>query len=357
MARRQLTYTELRVALFVLATVALLIVGIFYVTGSGAWQSKYTLKTYLPEADGLVEGAPVSLGGVHVGNVSELSINPQARTPDQNIEVDMQIFKRYQQWIRTNSTATLDTQGALGNRFVSISRGTPPSAVIPNGGMVPGVPASTIPALLEHANALLDNVNGLATDLRSISDQIHSGKGTLGQLLYDDRMYNRLNDTVNRADDMMARLQSGQGTAGKLLTSDDLYNRANDSISRVDSLLAGVQSGKGTLGKLVTDPTLYNNANSFLAKGNTVLSDAEAGKGTLGKLVTDPTLYNNVSEASARLRDLTVKLDEGQGTAGKFFTDPQLYNNLAGLSGDLRLLIRDFRRDPKKYLRIRVSLF
>jgi phospholipid/cholesterol/gamma-HCH transport system substrate-binding protein len=357
MARRQLTYNELRVALFVLATVALLIVGIFYVTGQGAWQSKYTLKTYLPEAEGLVVGAPVSLGGVHVGNVSELSINPKAETPDQNIEVDMQILNGYRNWIRENSTATLATQGALGQRYVTITRGTPPASVIPPEGEVKGIPASTIQTVVEHSAVLMDNLNGLATDLRSITAQIHSGKGTLGQLLYDNRMYNQLNETVTRADDIMAKLQSGQGTAGKLITSDELYNNANSAVGRVNSLLADVQAQKGTLGKMVYDPSLYNNATSFLSKGNTLLSNAEAGKGSLGKFVTDPTLYNNIRDASAKLRDLTGKLDDGQGTAGRFFTDPQLYNNLTGLSGDLRLLIGDFRRNPKKYLRIKVSIF
>ena len=144
MARRQLTYTELRVALFVLATVALLIVGIFYVTGQGAWQAKYPLKTYLPEAEGVVEGAPVSLGGVHVGNVSSLRINPDAKTPDQNIEVNMDIFKKYQDWIRENSTATLVTQGALGSRYVTITRGTPPALSSRASPPPPSRPSSRI---------------------------------------------------------------------------------------------------------------------------------------------------------------------------------------------------------------------
>jgi hypothetical protein len=39
------------------------------------------------------------------------------------------------------------------------------------------------------------------------------------------------------------------------------------------------------------------------------------------------------------------------------FSDPQLYDNLAGLTGDMRLLIGDFRQNPRKFLRIKVSLF
>ncbi|HVB33840.1 MAG TPA: MlaD family protein [Patescibacteria group bacterium] len=357
MASRQLTYSEVRVALFVLATAVLLAVGIFYVTGQGAWESKYTLKTYLPEAEGLVAGAPVSLGGVQIGSVSGLRINPNAATPDQNIEVDMNIYKNYQRWVRANSTATLVTQGALGSRYVTVTRGTPPATVEQNGDTIQGLPASTIQTLVNHSTALMDNLNGVTVDLRAITDQIHGGKGTLGKLLYDTRLYNQLNQTVARANDIMAKLDSGQGTAGKLIASDALYDQAHSAVGHVDALLAAVQEQKGTLGKMIYNPALYDNANGFLSKGNNLLTNAEAGKGSLGKFVTDPALYNNLRDASANFRELTGKLDHGQGTAGQFFTDPQLYNNLTGLSGDLRLLIGDFRRDPRKYLRIKLSIF
>lgn len=357
MARRQLTYTELRVALFVLVTVALLIVGIFYVTGQGAWQAKYPLRTYLPEAEGIVTGAPVSLGGVLVGSVTSLRINPDAKTPDQNIEINMNIYNKYRNWIRTNSTATLVTQGALGSRYVTITRGTPPAKVIPTNGVVPGVPASTIETLVQHSTILLNNLNGLAVNLRSITDQIHSGKGTLGELLYSDRLSRQLNGTIARANDIMARIQSGQGTVGKFVTSDQLYNRLNAAVERIDAVLDDLQEQKGSLGKLIYDPAFYNNANAFLTKSNSLLSNVEAGKGTVGQLVTNPTLYKNLSQASANLRNLTGELSHGQGTFGKFFTDPQLYNNLTGLSGDLRLLIGDFRHHPKKYLRVKLSIF
>jgi phospholipid/cholesterol/gamma-HCH transport system substrate-binding protein len=357
MARRQLTYTELRVALFVLATVALLIVGIFYVTGQGAWQAKYTLRTYLPEAEGVVDGAPVSMGGVHVGNVASLRINPDAKTPDQNIEVNMNIFKKYQDWIRANSTATLLTQGALGSRYVTITRGTPPSPVVPPDGVIPGIPASTIQTVVSNSAVLMTNLNGLAVNLRAITDQIHEGKGTLGELLYSDKLANKLNSTVDRADDIMAQIQSGRGSAGKLVTSDVLYNRLNSAVGRIDSMLDDLQGQKGSLGKLIYDPAFYNNANSFLTKGNTLLSNVEAGKGTIGQLATNPALYRNLNQASANVRDLTANMSHGQGTFGKFFTDPDLYKNLTGLSGDLRLLIGDFRSHPKKYLHVKMAIF
>ena len=47
--RKQLTWTELRVGLFVMVGLSVLAAGIFYVTGQGILGPKYRLKTYLPD--------------------------------------------------------------------------------------------------------------------------------------------------------------------------------------------------------------------------------------------------------------------------------------------------------------------
>ena len=58
-----------------------------------------------------------------------------------------------------------------------------------------------------------------------------------------------------------------------------------------------------------------------------------------------------------RCADASAKLNSNQGTAGKLFTDPDLYDNLTAMSGDLRLLIGDFRKDPKKFLHVKLAVF
>jgi hypothetical protein len=61
-----------------------------------------------------------------------------------------------------------------------------------------------------------------------------------------------------------------------------------------------------------------------------ILGDARAGKGTLGKILTDETLYNNINQTAS---------------------------NVNQFSSETTKLIYDFRQNPKKYLRIKVSLF
>src|SRR5438876_5322651 len=77
--RKQLTWTELRVGLFVMVGLSVLAAGIFYVTGQGILGPKYRLKTYLPEVSGLAKGATVRVDGVEVGNVESITFLRRTR--------------------------------------------------------------------------------------------------------------------------------------------------------------------------------------------------------------------------------------------------------------------------------------
>ena len=48
---------------------------------------------------------------------------------------------------------------------------------------------------------------------------------------------------------------------------------------------------------------------------------------------------------------------KGEGTAGQLLHDKQLYDNMNGTANELQALIADIRKDPKKYLNVRVSIF
>jgi phospholipid/cholesterol/gamma-HCH transport system substrate-binding protein len=357
--RKQLTWSELRVGLFVLVAMFILAVGVIYVTGAGTLGPKYTLRTYLPEVEGLSVGAPVRLDGIEIGNVDALRLNTSAKDRSQNIELVLRIDKRYQKWIRTDSTASLITEGLLGNRYVTISRtaGAITAAEIPPNGIVRGNQESSTKAIVERGAELMQNLSVMTEDVRQIVSKLQEGQGTIGKLITDESLYNRANDLVAKADQIVSSAQAGQGTIGELLASDELYKKADSTVARVDTLLADVQAQKGTLGKLVYDPSVYQEAKEFVSKGNTLFGDIQAGKGTLGKLATDETVYSNLRDASANVKSASARLSEGQGTLGKFFTDPQFYDNITGLSGDLRLLISDFRKDPKKFLRVKFAVF
>ncbi len=359
--RKQVTWSDLRVGLLVLAGLLLIAVTIFYVTGAGGVLApKYRLNTYLPEVEGLKVGAPVRLDGVEIGNVDAIVM---ARRPREgklerkrSVQVVMRINKNFRDEIRDDSTARLVTEGLLGNRYVSIARGVT-GKPIPENGVVPGTEEAAIKLIVERGAEVVENLNAISSQFRAILDGIDRGQGTIGKLIHDEELYRHANSVLTRGDEIFSSVQEGRGTVGKLVASDELYQKVNSGATRLDTLLADVQAQKGTLGRLVYDSTIHEDAKRFLDRGNRMIADVEAGKGTLGKLVTDDALYNKVRDAAANVDKATAKLNDNTGTAGKFFSDPQFYDNMTGLAGDMRLLVGDFRKNPRKFLRVKFALF
>ena len=77
----------------------------------------------------------------------------------------------------------------------------------------------------------------------------------------------------------------------------------------------------------------------------------------LGKLATDDSLFLQYRQVGENLSSATAKLNSNETTAGKFFSDPKFYDNMSGLAGDMRLLVGDFRKDPKKFLHVKFAIF
>jgi len=354
--RKQLTWAELRVGVFVLAGLVIVMLAIFYVTGAGFLGPKYRLTTHFPTVENLKTGAPVDVDGIEVGNVQSVGLTPHPQDRNHSIAIVLQIDRKFRDDIRTDSIARVVTQGLLGDGYVTISRGVT-GTVIPPNGELQGKETSGTREVVERSAQLMESVNELTDDIRGIVDQVQKGKGTIGKLMNDPTLYNNLNDTTSKLDTMVTSIQEGQGTAGKLVASDELYKKLDAAAGHLENATAAISDQKGTLGKLIYDPSAFDDIKGMAQKGNALLGDVREGKGTLGKLATDDALYANVRDASANVRDATAKLNANQGTAGKFFTDPALYDNLTGLTGDMRLLIGDFRQNPKKFLHIKLGIF
>jgi len=357
---KQLTWTELRVGLFVLAGALLLTVVIFYVTGGSGWGPKYRLRVFLPEVDGLTLGAPVRVDGVDVGNVEKITIaNPKPGTlaPKQrNIEVVLRLQKSFQDFVRSDSTAALITEGLLGNRYVDIERGYV-GRVLGDTDEIPGRQEKDLKEMVAQSADLIESLSSITRQANALLVDVRNGKGSLGKFMVDEQAYNHLNRSLETVDNMVTDLKAGKGTMGKLITDDEMYNHVNSVAGRVDSVLEAVQNQQGTLGKLVYDPSMHESVKHFVDNGNGFIADVRNGKGTLGKLATDDSLFANYKQAGENLASATAKMNSNQNTIGKFFDDPKFYDNFSGLAGDSRSLIADFRKDPKKFLHIKLSLF
>jgi phospholipid/cholesterol/gamma-HCH transport system substrate-binding protein len=354
---KQLAWTQLRVGVLIISGLIVFAVGVFFISGKvGLWTSKYELKTFFSGAESLRDGAQVRLAGIVVGNVSGIKLSPYTE-PSKAVQIDMKVTKKYQDQIRTDSVASIETVGLLGEAYVDISRGGPGAKPLPDGGTVQSHEEADMKQIVQNANDVVSNLRVLSSTLNDITKQIQHGQGSIGRLIYDENFYNNLNKTAIEAQKLMGQVESGHGTLGKLLTDETFYNRTVAAVDKVNQLLDEVQHGKGSAAKFINDPSVYDNLDQATRRANTLMASINESKGTLGKLIKDPSLYNNLNETVQHVNVITGRIDQGQGTLGKLSTDPSMYNNLLSASQSLRQFLTEFRTNPKKYLTLRLHIF
>jgi phospholipid/cholesterol/gamma-HCH transport system substrate-binding protein len=341
----------------VIISLAILAMGIFLISGQvGFFSRRYTLKAYTSEAGGLREGAQVRLAGVAVGNLKRIQISPYPERA-RAVELVMAVARTYQNEIRADSIASIETVGLLGESYVNLTRGSPGQEVIPDGGVLKTSEEAGIKRVVQNANDVIENLRVLSAKFNDIAGQIQSGKGSLGKVVYDPTLYNRLDKTADTFERMATRIDQGEGTIGKLIADETLYNTTLATVDRLNKLVDDMHHGQGSLAKFVSDPSVYNNVNHLVAQGNSFLDNINQGQGTLGKFAKDPQLYDRMNQTFDNVDKISRRIEDGQGTLGKLSTDATLYNNLSDSSESLRDFLTEFKKNPKKYLSIKMHVF
>jgi phospholipid/cholesterol/gamma-HCH transport system substrate-binding protein len=304
----------------------------------------------------LREGAQVRLAGIAVGAVTQIRISSYPEK-ERAVELTLKIARSFQNEIRGDSQASVDTVGLLGDSYVVISRGTPARDPIPDDGTLQTGKTSDVAALMQNTNLAILNLNAVAQRLDNITSQIQSGKGSVGKIIYDQALYDKLNATLTTTQALVDRAQRGEGTLGKLMYDDTLYNHTVATLERLNNVIDDVQHGEGSVAKFISDPSVYNNLSRLTANGNALIDGINQGQGTLGKLAKDQQFYDRMNSTLAHVDTITQRIDKGEGTLGKLSTDPTLFNNLSEASQSLKEFLAEFRKNPKKYLSIKLHIF
>ncbi len=341
------------VVIFASITLAVLI---FLMTGpSGMFTKKIVVSAYFDNAGGLRVGAPVRLEGVDIGNVTAITVVPShGLTP---VQVTMKVSTRYKGALKKDSVASLSTAGVLGETFVDIDSRGATGAIAQNGDTLPTKTSPQLQDVVRSSQGTLENVDILVRRVDRILTQIESGNGSIGKMIYDETLYNRLNNSLTEVQNMVSAVSQGKGSVGKLINSDELYDKMRASLNNLDNIIDEIQQGKGTAGKFLKDPSLYNNANQTIEKANKLMADINSGKGALGKFAQDPEFAKKLDNTMTKLSSIADKIDSDKGTAGLLLTDPKVYNNTDQMLVETRNLVKAIRENPKKYLTIHFKIF
>lgn len=317
-----------------MATLGALIAVVLAISArSGLFVGQVRLFARFEDVSGLVSGAPVMLQGIRIGTVTDISIEQPSKA--KVLIVRMDVNKRYLEFVRKDSIASIQTMGLLGDKYVNLSMGSQTAPVHVGGDTVASVNPPDIYQAIAKGAAIVDNLseassalNAILVDVRKNAsvasfsgavEEVHAllrdirtnKEGSLHSLIYGEGLA-KAADNIERITEELSKATAQMNTEDSLLHS-LIYDKSG---ARVLSRLEGItQDLSDILGQSKTEGTFLN---ALLAKEGD-------GKKTLERL---SKASEHIEQASKSL-DVTLKaLAKGEGTLGAFIHDPSIYDDM-----------------------------
>lgn len=214
--------------------IAILLLATVVIIGRGKdWFKTYiTYYTSFEESYNLKVDTSVKLFNAEIGKVKDI-------TPvGDKVKVKLIILEDYQSRIRTDSVATVESPTLIGSEYISIIPGSKDAPLIPQEGEIPSRAKRSIADLLNEFQVektaklvidavqeiskivlllrdpegplftALDNANKTLTHIEKITNDISSGKGTLGNIVKSRDLLDRILKNLDKMEDAVDTLKT-----------------------------------------------------------------------------------------------------------------------------------------------------
>lgn len=228
---------ELKVGIFTAIGIVLFCLSIILLGGDKFFfAAREKLKVRLPQVQGLGVGSVVSLLGVQIGNVESIDFV----TGSTDVEVTVSVNQNALNRITEGSKATVKTQGALGDKYIYIEPGPLDAPPLKPGALVEtdrspdfldliaqkGAEMGEVVDVIKEMHILLANMN---RDNRSarLMENLANASGEMTKFMAEGRETFKLlrTDAIQPLSSVMKKIDSGQGTMGALVNDNTLHNR------------------------------------------------------------------------------------------------------------------------------------
>jgi phospholipid/cholesterol/gamma-HCH transport system substrate-binding protein len=336
-AAKRVRWAKLRVTGVSVAAVVILATLLFELFGGVLFSPKTLVYLYIPDASGLSGESPVRVDGIDVGRVSavELSGSKDARRA---VKVTLLFYRDRITGVPIDSVAQISSDSLIGDKFVDINGGKSPKNIPAEGELVYKDQPELLRSLdLTQFTQQLRLVDATLTD-------IEQGRSQFGKFYQGQDFYNNLMRKLTDLQKAFAAAVSTTGAVGSLMSTDKLHAQASSVLEELDRTIAKIQAGQGTAGQLLRSTGQYD---QLLAKAQEFRQQlVDLGK---NDLLRSDSAYTGANQT---LLGLIQSVDELNRNPQ--MTNTILYDNLNGSMKELRDNLRDFRMNPRKYLRIKL---
>jgi phospholipid/cholesterol/gamma-HCH transport system substrate-binding protein len=334
---RHIRWAKFRVLTVSAAAVVILSILAYLLTGGTLLTKRAMMYLYIPDATGLGPGAPVRVDGIGVGKVRSVALSGSTE-PNRVVKVTLTVERNRLASIPDDSTAQIASETMIGDQFVDISSGTSRHFVSAGGEIV----FKGSPDLLKTLD--IGQFEQRLKIVSALLDDIEQGRGDLGQFVQGDQMYSDLRKRFAQIEGGIRAAASTTSNVGRELHTDQLYQQISQPLVELDRSLARLQSGQGSAGQLLRDSAQYDKLRSDTEDLRRSIADLRAAE-----FVRSDSLY---ADWNRRVLSLIESVDAFN--RGPAMTTTQAYDNLNGFARELRDTVRDFRQNPRKFMRIKV---
>jgi phospholipid/cholesterol/gamma-HCH transport system substrate-binding protein len=314
------------VGLFVLIAGGLL-VGTMLVISGGLGASAVSHRAYFKFAGGVQPGAPVRYGGLTVGKVTRVRVDPGNST---RIEIDIAVDRDAP--LKTDSVAKISTLGPLTDNYIEVATGTLHAPLAPPGSELPSAEAFGLPQLGDAAQAMLPDVHNALQKLNQSLDGLQVTIARANDLL-NDRNRASIGSSLDNVNRLVADARP------KVTDSlNNLNGLLNDARPKVSTSLANVQDLTKDLNAKLGP--LLDDVKTTTARANDTLSHV------------DSTLLENRPDIRASVVGLRDTLAQLNQTLDQNSTNiDELLDNIRMSTENLRSLTETLQRAPASLIR------
>ena len=186
---------KIKTGAFVILCVLLLLSIIFLIgRQKNMFGETFSVYANFKNISGLKEGNYVRYAGIDAGTVDNINI-----VNDTTVVVMMLLKKNVKPFIKEDGTASIGSDGLMGDKLVVISPGSATAPLVKSGGTIKGANPVDVDRIINNLSKISDHAEELTSSLANVMTKINKGEGSFGRLVNDDKLVKNMEGTLNSA--------------------------------------------------------------------------------------------------------------------------------------------------------------
>ncbi len=245
---------------FVIGGLILFGVGLFFITNRHQlFTHTFEVYTEFDSLNSLRKGAIVNVSGMAGGEVLATQVPTR---PDGRFRLKLRINQDLHALVRTDSVATIKTQGLGGSSYLDIQKGTPRAPELAAGGTVPSKEPFDMADLMQQGGNLLKTTQTSIEDIRASADQTlqsanaaaHHTDQTIVAMRPDlQATVASARKTTEDIREIVARVGQGEGTVGKLLEDQQLADSVGQTVENARQSSINLNNASARVNETMSD--------------------------------------------------------------------------------------------------------